>query len=163
MSKNIHNLKLSEKINSLLQNSLADIVPDARPLLAALILSSSDEYRILQAIYHSDPLINIIINNAKHFNLDKNLFKLYAKDGFFTEQLELMLAIAKSEPESGARLVPVFLSAIERAEELCLPAALVDRLHRYIERRRSMDGFIIRFCESGYTVDLADSAKKRCN
>lgn len=135
---------LTAKIEKARTVPLEDIIPDCRPLLVALILSSPDECLRIRQDHPGDALVDTLINYVHAFRSDNNLWNLYAEDGFFTEQLEYILAVAKKDRTAGARLMPVFCSALTDARHLKIPDALQSKIIDHINWQRRKDGFAIK-------------------
>lgn len=143
---------ISEKIAAIINIPLENIVPDLRPLLAVLLLSPDVECTRLRMCHPDDQLVQILLENVKVFRNDEELFDLYAKDGFFAEQLNYMLSVARKNRKAGSRLMPVFCAALTDADQLNIPNALHQRIIKHIEKQLKLDGFAITVLEPGNIV-----------
>lgn len=133
---------LTPKIEVVLSVALENIVPDLRPLVAALFLSPDEEIRIRKC-YPAEHTIFYALNGASDFRKDENLRNAFIEAGFFNEQFEYLLAVAKKNRMAGARLMPVFCAALSEADMLKIPQELQDRIIAHIEWQRQKDGFAI--------------------
>ena len=136
-------VSLEKKILEIMNIPLENIIPDARPLLAALLFSSPDECLRIRHDHPNDSLVDILINSVYAFRKDAVLRDLYIADGFFNEQLEYILHIAKKDRSSGARLMPIFCSALSNADDFKIPGDLQKKIITHINWQRKKDGFAI--------------------
>lgn len=130
-------------IHTILAMTLVDVVDECRALLAALVLSDPDECVGIQRQNPDNQLVDVVVSNARLFRQDAALMTAYIKDGFFAEQLEALLRTARGSRVAGARLMPVFCTALNRSEELELPISLERKIMTQIERQRQRDGFAV--------------------
>ena len=93
--------------------------------------------------YPGDHIIHFAVKGAVDFHRDEPLKNLYAADGFFAEQLEHILRVAKKDRLSGARLVPVLYRAVLEADSLDLPHGLKKKIEAHISWQCNKDGFAI--------------------
>lgn len=148
---------LDPMIQKILSLTLVDVVDECRSLLAALLLCNPDECTIIQAQYSKDAVIEFVLDSVGKFRSDDSLMALYINDGFFTEQLELLLETAKGNAIFGARLMPVFCAALTDAEVFKLPVKLERKIIRHIEWQRQHDGFAItEVCANSASIVYAD-------
>ena len=143
---------LTPKIKAVLSIALESIVPDLRPLVAALFLSSPDEETRIRKCYPAEHIIFYALNAACDFRKDENLRNSFIAAGFFNEQLEHLLAVAKMNRMAGARLMPIFCAALTDADMLKIPQELQDRILAHIEWQRQKDGFAITEMSRGNNV-----------
>ena len=136
--------ELTPKVNDVLRVTLESVVPDLRPLSVALFLSTPDEVIRIRQTYPKGNVIYEALNAALAFHKDAALLEMYIADGFFNKQLEYILKVAKKNRMAGARLMPVFCTALTYAEELRIPAALQEKIIAHIEWQRRNDGFAIK-------------------
>ena len=134
---------LTPKVNDILTITLEGILPDLRPLSAAIFLSDPDEVIRIRQLYPADHIVHLAVKAACDFHRDAALRETYIDGGFFTEQLEHFLCTAKKNRDAGARLMPVFCTALTHAGELKIPTALQERILSHIEWQRMTDGFAI--------------------
>lgn len=134
---------LMDKIDNILSVTIESIVPDLRPLTAAFFLSTSDEVSRVHQHYPQGHMIYYALNAACNFHKDTALRDMYIADGFFNEQLEHFLGVAKKDRVAGARLMPVFCTALTNADMLKIPDALQKKIIAHIEWQRKKDGFAI--------------------
>lgn len=140
---------LNPMIHAVLSVTLEEAVPELRPLAVALYLSRGKEAIRIQRTYPKKHIIHEAVKAALAFHTDEALFKTYADDGFFAEQIELLLETAKKNRLAGARLMPVFCSALAQAEDLNLSEDLQMDIIKHIEWQRNEDGFAIRAIDAG--------------
>ena len=134
---------LNKKARNIATMTLESFVPDLRPLLAAVFLSTPDEVDRMRLDYFSEPAVQIMLNTVCDFHKDKNLLSMFIEDGFFSEQLEHFLNVAKKNCTAGARFMPVFFKALSMAETLKLSDDLQKRILAQIQWQRQKDGFVI--------------------
>ena len=143
--KNVRTVtKLRHKVENIIDITLESIVPDLRALIAALFLSTPDECVRIRQYYPKEHLIYLALNTVEQFRKDTALRDMYIKDGFFNEQLEILLDVAKEDGDAGARLMPVFCMALNEADMLKLPKSLEKKIIAHIEWQRQKDGFAIK-------------------
>ena len=145
--KKIHNL--SEKVTAIININLEDIVPHLRPLLAALLLSPDVECARIRMNNPDDKLVAVLLENVTLFRQDDNLFTAYAEDGYFVEQLNYMLSVAKKDRKAGSRLMPIFCTALNNTKRYNIPTALEMQIINHIEGQRKLDHFAITRLEPG--------------
>lgn len=145
--KKIHNL--SEKVTAIININLEEIIPDLRPLLAALLMSPDVECQRLRMNRPNDKLVDILLENVEFFRHDENAFSAYAKDGFFVEQLNYMLSVAKKNRKAAGRLMPIFRTALRDTKRFNIPTALELKIINHIESQRKQDRFAIIRLEPG--------------
>lgn len=147
--KTITNEAISQMIQDTINVCFTDILPTARSLLATLLMSHDVECKRLQITHKDDKLIDVILNSIPQFRNDEALFRGYAENGFFAEQLEIMLKAAKKDLLAGRRLMPVFCNALTDADRYKIPDALQQRIIKHIKKQRKVDGFAITSLEPG--------------
>ena len=143
---------LTPKIISVIATPIEDIIPELRPLLAALLLSSPVETDRLHTLFKDDPMMQYFLQEVQHFRTDDMLFAMYADDGFFAEQLAHMLSVAKKNRRAASRLMPIFCRALNFLVEYNIPAELQQEIIKHIEEQRNLDGFAITELEPGNIV-----------
>lgn len=146
---------LDPKVKEISSITLESVIPDLRPLMAALYLSLPDEFIRIRQLYPKGHIIHLAANTALDFHKDEKLRNLYIEDGFFAEQLEHILCVAKKNQVNGARLMPVFYHALIKADDLKLPCDLRKRIRDHMVWQRKKDGFIIAALSRERTVVIA--------
>ena len=140
MNKN----NLTAKVTAVIETPIEEIIPELRPLLVALLLSSNVEMTRLHTLYKDDPLMQYFLQEVQNFATDDMLFKMYADDGFFAEQLEHMLSVAKKDRRAASRLMPIFCKALNFVVEYNIPDDLRQNIIDHINDQLDYDGFAIR-------------------
>ncbi len=148
---------LEPKVEEIASITLEEVIPDLRPLVAVLYLSLPDEFIRIRLCYPEDHIIHLATKGALDLHEDEALRKLFVDDGFFAEQLEHILFVAKKDRTAGARLMPVFYNAMLNADELKLPRGLCRRIREHMAWQRKMDGFLIAVLTRDRTEVLAAS------
>lgn len=153
--KNKRTIKsLKPMIDVVLSVTVEEVVPDdLRALAVALYLGRAKEVIRIHDTYPEDHIIHDAARVAVALHSDEEVRKTYIADGFFEEQLGLILDEAKKNRVAGARLMPIFCSALELADELMLSDDLQDGIIDHIEWQRNEDGFVIRDI-NGSEVDV---------
>lgn len=139
--------ELMDKIAAVIETPIEEIIPELRPLLAALLLSSHVEEVRLHSMYKDDPMMGFFLQQIQNFRADEMLFKMYADDGFFAEQLEHMLSVAKNDRRAASRLMPIFCKALNVVVEYNIPDELRQKIIIHINDQLDYDGFAIRNLE----------------
>ena len=134
---------LMDKIDDVLSVTLEGIAPDYRSLAAAFFLSTPDEVTRVHQYYPEGHIVYYAVHFACDIHCDATLRDKLIADGFFNEQLEALLDVAKMDRVAGARLMPVFCTALTNADLLKLPVALQKKIRAHIEWQRNKDGFAI--------------------
>lgn len=80
---------------------------------------------------------------AQTLHLKPSKIPPLARQGFFTQQLRMLLEIGNYNSDYGAKLIPVFAYMLEHAEEHCLDASLIGDIQRFMTKRDFVDGFVI--------------------
>lgn len=145
--KKIHNL--SEKVTAIININLEDIIPELRPLLAAMLMSPDVECQRLRMNHPDDKMIEYFLEQVALFRKDTKLFDLYAQDGYFVEQLQHMLSVARKNRKAASRLMPIFCTALNDKKRYNIPAALELKIINHIEGQRKRDHFAITRLEPG--------------
>ena len=105
---------LDPKVKKIATVQLESVITDLRPLMAALYLSRPEEFVRIRESYPKESIIRLAAKTALDFHKDEALRTLYIEDGFFAEQLEHILCVAKGNRVAGARLMPIFYHAMIR-------------------------------------------------
>ena len=80
---------------------------------------------------------------AQTLHSNPSKLKKHILDAFFHRNLRVLLEIGHSNPDFGAKLVPVFACMLEHQEEHYLDALLVENMQRFLAKRDFLDGFTI--------------------
>ena len=145
--KKIHNL--SEKVTAIININLEEIIPELRPLLAAMLMSPDVECQRLRINHPNDKLVEYFLEQVDLFRKDEKTFSLYAQDGYFAEQLQHMLYVARKNRKAAGRLMPIFCTALSDTDRYNIPAALEMQIINHIEGQRKLDHFAITRLEPG--------------
>lgn len=136
--------ELTAKIAAVIETPIEEIIPELCPLLAALLLSSNVEMARLHTLYKDAPMMQYFLQEVQDFATDEMLFKMYSDDGFFAEQLEYMLSVAKNDRRAASRLMPIFCRALNFVVEYNIPDDLRQKIIDHINDQLDYDGFAIR-------------------
>lgn len=147
--------KLTERAFEVLELTLEGIIKIINPLIVALYLSDVEEYKRIYEMYPSGHDIYKVLDAVRIFHTDIKQRDEYVKNGFFNEQIEHLLNLAKTNRDAGARLSPVFYIALHISEELKIPNELQDRIVAQLERQRRKDGFVIMGASERITLYFA--------
>lgn len=134
---------ITPKVRVVMSIPIESVVPNLRNLMVALYLSDPGEEVRIRELYADDNIVHHALNTVNKLRNDKELRDVFIDGGFFDEQLELLLDIAKKRVLAGSRLVPVFCQALREAEELKISAELQEKIIAHIEWQRDKDGFAI--------------------
>ena len=134
---------LNKKALNIATMTLESFIPDLRPLLAAVFLSTPDEIDRMRLDYPAEPAVQSMLNTVCEFHKDNHLLSMFVDDGFFSEQLEHFLKVAGKNRMAGARFMPVFFKALNMAATLKLSDELQKNILAQIQWQRQKDGFVI--------------------
>lgn len=135
--------ELTERAYEVLELTLEGIIQIFNPLIVALYLSDVDEYERIYQMYPAGHDMYKVLDVVGVFYRDVEQRDEYVSNGFFNEQIEYLLSLAKENQVAGARLSPVFYIALHMAEELKIPNELQERIVAQLESQRQKDGFVI--------------------
>ena len=74
---------------------------------------------------------------------DENIVEDLASRGYFTHFLLYLMLLAKSSPDIGSRLMPIFVFFANYYEEHKIPKEIFDELIELMEKIRNTKGFAI--------------------
>ena len=134
---------LTAKAKDIMKCNLEDLIYEPQTLFAALYLSPPEEADRLRKMYPNSPVLCTIVNDAIRYHSDTDHLKRIVDKGFFEYELRYLLKLGMDIPNAGARLTPIFHTALAHAEELGLSYELQDDVKQYLEICRVRDGFLI--------------------
>mgnify|MGYP003292463619 CR=1 FL=1 len=123
--------------------TLEGFLREVQPLFTAVYLSPPEVAAHIWDFYPDSYELRNIVANAILYHKDMDRLKKIVSMGFFEYEVRYLLKFGMDVPTAGARLVPIFYTALEHAKELNLSDELQEDLVQYIELRRVRNGFTI--------------------
>ena len=117
-------------------------IEDIDALTVALYASHSSTYVELLNL-PSDDLRKLAADTAKGLYCNPCCIPHLANTGYFNDQLRTLQRIARENSDHGSKLVQVFLTMLEHAEELLLDCSLVEDLQVFLVLKDHSDGFLL--------------------
>ena len=90
-----------------------------------------------------EDLRKLAAETAKGLHFNPCCIPHLASTGYFNEQLRSLLRIARDNSDHGSKLVQVFLTMLEHAEEHLLDCSLVEDLQVFLVLKDRSDGFLL--------------------
>ena len=134
---------LTTKAEEIMTCALEGLICEVQPLFTALYLSSPQEADRLRKTYPNSSEICNLVSDVILYHTDVDHLKKIVAKGFFEYELRCLLQLGMDVPIAGARLSPIFHTALDHAEELGLSEDLQDDVKQYLEICRVRDGFVI--------------------
>lgn len=126
-----------------MSHTLEGLLREVQPLFTAVYLSPPEVAAHIFESYPDSAELKGIVNDAALYHQDSDRRKRIGSKGFFEFELRYLLQFGLDVPNAGARLVPIFFSALKHAVELGLTEDLQNDLRKFLELRRVRDGFVI--------------------
>lgn len=133
---------ITDKAEMIASVDLASFISDVDTL--AVVLYTSHPSILASHVYlPSDDVGRLALEKALDWHTSPECIQSLSSQDFFTLQLRKLLAIAKADDLHGAKLVPVFVSFLEKSSQYHLARTIIDDLQRFLFFKNYTDGFLL--------------------
>ena len=132
-----------DEIVRIAKTNLHEIISNEEQLTTALYASSEEMifHTFANVEFNSSPFI--AAKKALVMKYDSNIVSKLASNEYFEHYLFNLMLLAKTSPDIGARLMPVFVFYANNYEEHNIPKEVFDELIALMEKIRNTKGFAI--------------------
>lgn len=145
--------KLNDKASYIANLRLADLIMDVDLLTVALCADVFPETVLALKDAQVGDRCHLAAHKAIDLGFNDSLRNNAAKEGFFANGLRGLMKLADQNPDTGARLMPIFHAAISDCKRHGISKKLKCEIESYMECKRQHDGFsIVRYTEDGKVI-----------
>jgi hypothetical protein len=145
--------KLNDKARDIANIRLADLIMDVDLLTVALSADVFPETMLALKDAQEGDRRYVAAHKAIDIGFNNPLRDKALKEGFFAKGARGLLKLADQEPDTGARLMPVFNTMVSSYRYYGISKKLKHEIEAYMERKRQNDGFaILKYTEDGKVI-----------